>query len=461
VALIKTGGGRMNKNDQKDIFKKYNNEADVTRCPKGRGAVKALLNLYAKAAVNLYGSIKLEHFVNIFNDYNEEQTTIDEVYRLLLPLVLKERYYCFYKNYLVSGVYIGDFGEADYLIGLQGTKPRYLPKREDILKYAKGEYDDNSHWDSVLRYMYDIFGVTKDVYGCFEEIIDCIDGSLEVGDIIDIINSYNLVFDSDEQLMTLLNHIMQAHNNTRLWENNGYTPEELFKISSKQSKNVTPFSVVKPIEAGRNDPCPCGSGKKYKKCCGASEASESARLSEEETKQFYETWYGLLGFVNKKKGVIKEQIEPVYPNMISDMKLHKVREVLWENPLLIDEYIESGNLPREEADILRLWGNSFIKGTFLLIEYQKEFALLIGSDKDGKDIVYGVKGISNSIAGIMFRKLPVMVDTVLIPFKGKLIYDSYITSSEIGFKKGAIEMFGRMYENAMKKGIVTSIDVGV
>lgn len=30
---------------------------------------------------------------------------------------------------------------------------------------------------------------------------------------------------------------------------------------------------VKPIhdekkEVGRNDPCPCGSGKKYKKCCG-------------------------------------------------------------------------------------------------------------------------------------------------------------------------------------------------
>ncbi|NMA34368.1 MAG: SEC-C domain-containing protein, partial [Clostridiaceae bacterium] len=23
---------------------------------------------------------------------------------------------------------------------------------------------------------------------------------------------------------------------------------------------------------GRNDPCPCGSGKKYKKCCGANES---------------------------------------------------------------------------------------------------------------------------------------------------------------------------------------------
>ncbi len=26
--------------------------------------------------------------------------------------------------------------------------------------------------------------------------------------------------------------------------------------------------VVKPVEPGRNDPCPCGSGRKYKNCCG-------------------------------------------------------------------------------------------------------------------------------------------------------------------------------------------------
>ena len=27
-------------------------------------------------------------------------------------------------------------------------------------------------------------------------------------------------------------------------------------------------TVVKKNKIGRNDPCPCGSGKKYKKCCG-------------------------------------------------------------------------------------------------------------------------------------------------------------------------------------------------
>ena len=37
---------------------------------------------------------------------------------------------------------------------------------------------------------------------------------------------------------------------------------ELYK-EQKQSK-----TVVKGEKIGRNDPCPCGSGKKYKKCCG-------------------------------------------------------------------------------------------------------------------------------------------------------------------------------------------------
>ena len=27
-------------------------------------------------------------------------------------------------------------------------------------------------------------------------------------------------------------------------------------------------TIVKEKKVGRNDPCPCGSGKKYKKCCG-------------------------------------------------------------------------------------------------------------------------------------------------------------------------------------------------
>ena len=38
--------------------------------------------------------------------------------------------------------------------------------------------------------------------------------------------------------------------------------EELIKKTPK----VEPLQGE--AEPGRNDPCPCGSGKKYKKCCG-------------------------------------------------------------------------------------------------------------------------------------------------------------------------------------------------
>ncbi|MFR5266406.1 SEC-C metal-binding domain-containing protein [Clostridium sp.] len=35
------------------------------------------------------------------------------------------------------------------------------------------------------------------------------------------------------------------------------------EVAYKKSK-----TIVKEPKVGRNDPCPCGSGKKYKKCCG-------------------------------------------------------------------------------------------------------------------------------------------------------------------------------------------------
>ena len=34
-------------------------------------------------------------------------------------------------------------------------------------------------------------------------------------------------------------------------------------------KKIVMVQRTRPTKVGRNDPCPCGSGKKYKKCCGA------------------------------------------------------------------------------------------------------------------------------------------------------------------------------------------------
>ncbi len=44
-----------------------------------------------------------------------------------------------------------------------------------------------------------------------------------------------------------------------------YSEEELKKFYKEQKESTT---IRKEKKIGRNEPCPCGSGKKYKKCCG-------------------------------------------------------------------------------------------------------------------------------------------------------------------------------------------------
>ncbi|MBR2189268.1 MAG: SEC-C domain-containing protein [Eubacterium sp.] len=44
-----------------------------------------------------------------------------------------------------------------------------------------------------------------------------------------------------------------------------FSEEKRKELYLEQKKSGT---IVKPKKIGRNDPCPCGSGKKYKHCCG-------------------------------------------------------------------------------------------------------------------------------------------------------------------------------------------------
>lgn len=72
----------------------------------------------------------------------------------------------------------------------------------------------------------------------------------------------------DEELLSL--EEVEAHFDTS-------TPDLPFLLSkppmheeeAEESEEPKSQPYVAEVKAGRNDPCPCGSGKKYKKCCGA------------------------------------------------------------------------------------------------------------------------------------------------------------------------------------------------
>jgi SWIM/SEC-C metal-binding protein len=48
----------------------------------------------------------------------------------------------------------------------------------------------------------------------------------------------------------------------------GIEPDKPEDISDME-RMLTPALPIRSTKVDRNGPCPCGSGKKYKKCCGA------------------------------------------------------------------------------------------------------------------------------------------------------------------------------------------------
>ena len=48
----------------------------------------------------------------------------------------------------------------------------------------------------------------------------------------------------------------------------GIEPNKPEDISDVERLLNPPEAAKAQAKTGRNDPCPCGSGKKYKKCCG-------------------------------------------------------------------------------------------------------------------------------------------------------------------------------------------------
>ncbi|MGD0753901.1 MAG: DUF1186 domain-containing protein [Bacteroidales bacterium] len=92
-----------------------------------------------------------------------------------------------------------------------------------------------------LKRLFDLGYVSKSICGNFNEVEQ------------DIFKPEQNYFKKD-----LLNIIDRYNDITTTWY--GYTGEDTLSGSKEKPLRVE-------VKTGRNDPCPCGSGKKYKKCC--------------------------------------------------------------------------------------------------------------------------------------------------------------------------------------------------
>lgn len=408
------------------IFNAYNPAEAVVRCPRGKAELRSRLDRFSKAAVDLYGVISREELVEIWNREQTDQTDPEELYDLLLPLVLKNAGYGFYKDYLVHDSFFADFEGVDVLLRAQAGKPRFVPPLEEFPGNGNYAWEQNGQ-SALLEHLLQRIADEDKAVEIFDKIIEEVVVMDNLEGLIELLSRNGLIYEDNDRMQGFMDLIMEAGNTTRMWEHKGHTPLELSEILYAEQEPSEAYVLQPQPKIGRNDPCPCGSGKKFKKCCGRyTEANSAAHLDDAERREFYEIWVGLLVYINDRFKLTGKKIKPVYPYEVPETDIYVLREALWETPELIDEYIASTALPQDRVDILESWRDHFIHGVMVILEHQSDFTVVLADDPEKGEVRYAVRGISGSIANALRRPLPIPVRAVLLPFKGKIIYDTFL-----------------------------------
>lgn len=203
----------------------------------------------------------------------------------------------------------------------QDGKSLYIPCKKQLLLYSDPYYYEETVETIALKCFFSsYFKLSQaEVEEIFDDIECCARYSDNVAlDTLNILDIYELSFEKKSDAKKFLDIFHRFYNATRLQCNCGYSPQELGQMhysGNRISPEITlgpnirkwiadgtldadefrqavmamdcpseslrlsllneiaaakeaPAGRIKTEKIGRNDPCPCGSGKKYKKCCG-------------------------------------------------------------------------------------------------------------------------------------------------------------------------------------------------
>lgn len=254
-----------------DEIKALYNQLNWTELMEDRER-KQLVLQYLLAATHLYGTISLEQIVDIYNEQNEHAMTIDEFENIANFFLQRTQTYDWYNDQLISSYFEEDnMDEYEALLKLMNGKPRYVPSKENLLKYADVMYYEiTPSFKQLHSYLIEELHINVMLA---EEIIDDVQFACSMEEplqeIVFEIERRDVIFKDKKQLQKVTALVIELYNDTRLWSNVGYTPAEVASFPQElEQKNLTLLSSSGTNKIGRNDPCLCGSGLKYKKCCG-------------------------------------------------------------------------------------------------------------------------------------------------------------------------------------------------
>jgi hypothetical protein len=180
-------------------------------------------------------------------------------------------------------------------------------------------------------------------------------------------------------------------------------------------------------------------------------------LSPNDVELFYRLTFGVFAYINRKLSIVAGTKSPEDVRQSSFEDKVKIRDALWNNTDLIDSYVKENpdKLSLDELAIIESWKHR-VKGKFFLVNYLKDYAVfLMEADVE---LALGVVPLSQPFEATVGSHLPLYLETVLLPFKGKIIYDGVIAPYNISFGKGYREGIKESYQQAKAKhGIITSL----
>jgi len=238
---------------------------------------------YIISLTHLYGLVHKDKVLEIFNLQNKEKIDIAVITNIMEnpPGDLMKNFVEINGDYFVHET-IMEFNNFDEQLKQRRGKPLYIPAREELLKYKEDTYFEvtkeyRALLSYVTKYIFDGDGFAAQML-C-EDVQGICQFGFSIQKIFEVFNTRGVDFKSEKQVNEVVQLVTEVANNTRIWENNGHTPREIFEKYEKPYLRPLPdkpfefggtdiFDFKTGKKVGRNDPCPCGSGKKYKKCCG-------------------------------------------------------------------------------------------------------------------------------------------------------------------------------------------------
>lgn len=191
---------------------------------------------YIIALTNLYGLVHKGKVIEIYNMQNADK--ID--YGVIQSIIINKKQYLVDKYVYIHGDYFvylsiivaGTFEEE---LRAKKGKPFYIPKKEELLKYKDSTYFEvTKEYEELLNFLKKMFFRKSRAEDLCREIQMYCQSFKAMENLPLLFEEKKIRFKNKKQLDELTRLIRDFANNTRIWQNNGYTPNELDELKGKK-----------------------------------------------------------------------------------------------------------------------------------------------------------------------------------------------------------------------------------